>query len=66
MDDHAIIELVLKHLRAEFGNDLLGVLAGGSRLRGEGDLHSDLDVVVVIARPERRRWNIVMADLGRS
>ena len=42
MNDPAIIDLVVQRLRAEFEADLLGVLAGGSRLRGEGDANSDL------------------------
>jgi hypothetical protein len=63
MDDLTIIELVVQRLRKEFDADLLGVLAGGSRLRGEGDAHSDLDVVVIISRPQRRRWNIIMAGV---
>jgi predicted nucleotidyltransferase len=63
MDDAAIIELVLQRLRAELDADLLGVLAGGSRLRGEGDAHSDLDIVVVVARPQRRRWNLLISDV---
>jgi len=60
MDDSAIIEIVVQRLRAEFDADLLGVLAGGSRLRGEGDANSDLDIVVVIAHPQRRRWNLMI------
>jgi hypothetical protein len=63
MDDAAIIDLALKQIRAEFGADLLGVLAGGSRMRGEGGPNSDLDVVVVVGRPRRRRWNIVIAGV---
>jgi hypothetical protein len=63
MDDLAIVELVVRRLRSDFGPDLIGVLAGGSRLCGEGDAHSDLDIVVVIGRPQRRRWNIVMAGV---
>jgi predicted nucleotidyltransferase len=63
MDDLAIIELVVNRLRSEFGSDLLGVLAGGSRLRGEGDARSDLDTVVVIERPRRRRCNLVIAGV---
>jgi len=63
MDDLAIVELVVQRLRSEFGADLLGVLAGGSRLRGEGDAHSDIDIVVVIERPQRKRWNIMMAGV---
>jgi predicted nucleotidyltransferase len=63
MDDLALIELVVQRLRSEFNVDLLGVLAGGSRLRDEGDAHSDLDIVVVISRPQRRRWNVMMAGV---
>jgi hypothetical protein len=63
MDDLAIVELVVQRLRSEFGADLLGVLAGGTRLRGEGDAHSDIDMVVVIERPRRKRWNIMMAGV---
>jgi predicted nucleotidyltransferase len=63
MDDLAIIELLVQRLRREFDADLLGMLAGGSRLRGEGDANSDLDVVVVIARPQRRKWCLIMADV---
>jgi len=58
-----IVDDLLARLRDELANDLLGVLIGGSRLRGEGDNSSDLDVVVIIARPERRRWNIVVRDV---
>ena len=50
MDDHAIIEHAVERFRSEFGNDLLGVLVGGSRMRSEGDPHSDIDVVVVVDR----------------
>jgi predicted nucleotidyltransferase len=60
MNDHAIIEQAVERLRAEFGDDLLGVIVGGSRLRSESDPHSDLDFVVVIARPQRKRWNFVI------
>src|SRR5215470_17789320 len=60
MDDHAIISLAVERLVSEFGSDLLGVLAGGSRLRSEGDLHSDLDIVAVVDRPRRKRWNFLI------
>ena len=63
MDDQAVIELVMQLLHAEFGAELIGVLVAGSRLRGDGDVHSDLDVVVVIASPRRRRWNVVLAGV---
>jgi hypothetical protein len=63
MDDHAIIETVVEKLRGEFGADLLGVLAGGSRLRGHGDPSSDLDLVVVVALPRRQRRNLVVAGI---
>lgn len=63
MHDDAIIQQVVALLQAEFGAKLVGVLAGGSRLRGEGDINSDLDLVVVIALPQRRRRNIVLGGV---
>ena len=63
MDDHAIIEHAVERFRSEFGNDLLGVLVGGSRMRSEGDPHSDIDVVVVVDRPYRKRWNFVIGGV---
>ncbi|HEY2228568.1 MAG TPA: nucleotidyltransferase domain-containing protein [Xanthobacteraceae bacterium] len=57
MNDQAIIEQAIARIRGEFGSDLLGLIVGGSRLRSEGDPQSDLDFVVVIARPQRKRWN---------
>lgn len=47
-------------LRAEFGEQLLGVLATGSRVHGTPGPTSDLDVRVVIAAPRRQRRNIVL------
>jgi len=63
MNDEAIIEQAIERIRAEFGDDLLGLIVGGSRLRSEGDPQSDLDVVIVIARPQRKRWNFVIEDV---
>jgi predicted nucleotidyltransferase len=63
MDDHAIVEQALQRLRSEFGNELLGVLVGGSRMRSEGDPHSDIDVVVVVDRPARKRWNFAIGGV---
>jgi predicted nucleotidyltransferase len=60
MNDHAIIEQVVERLRSEFGSDLLGVLVGGSRVRLESDRYSDLDIVAVVERPYRKRWNFVI------
>jgi hypothetical protein len=47
-------------LRAEFGDELLGMLATGSRIHGTPGPTSDLDVHVVIAQPRRQRRNIVL------
>ena len=47
-------------LRAEFGDDLLGVLATGSRIHSTPGPTSDLDVHVVIAQPRRQRRNILL------
>jgi hypothetical protein len=63
MNDHDIIKQAVARLRSEFGDDLAGVLAGGSRLRSEGDVHSDLDIVVVVDRPCRRRWNFLIGGV---
>ena len=60
MDDAAIVQHMLNLLQGEFGADLLGVLTAGSRLRGEGDAHSDIDLVVLIGQPRRQRRNIVV------
>lgn len=60
MNDNDIIKVALAELRAEFGSDLEGIAAGGSRLRGEGNAYSDIDMVVVIAQPRRQRRNIVV------
>lgn len=60
MQDTAILQQVLSLLQAEFGDDLLGVLAAGSRIRGEGDATSDIDLPVVIAQPRRQRRNSVV------
>jgi hypothetical protein len=60
MDDRGTIEQVVERLRSEFGSELLGVLVGGSRLRSEGDPYSDIDVVVVVDRPCRKRWNFII------
>lgn len=63
MNDDDILYLVRAELEAEFGPDLLGVAAGGSRLRGEGDAYSDIDLVVVIAQGRRQRRNIVVGGV---
>lgn len=61
--DAALLPKIVERLRADLGDDLLGVIAGGSRLRGEGDVNSDIDVVAIIASPRRRRWNFVIDDV---
>lgn len=63
MKDQEIISYVASRLRAEFGDSLLGVLAGGSRVRGEAHANSDLDMVAVIETLKRRRVNVVIADV---
>jgi hypothetical protein len=51
---------LIARLRGEFGDELLGVLATGSRIHGTPGPTSDLDVHVVIAQPRRQRRNIVL------
>lgn len=50
-------------LRAEFGDDLIGVLATGSRVYGTPGPTSDLDAHVLIAAPRRQRRNFVLDGL---
>jgi predicted nucleotidyltransferase len=62
-DQEQLVEQVITVLRDEFGDDLLGVLATGSRVHGVPDATSDLDVHVVIASARRQRRNIVLAGV---
>ena len=55
-----LFEPLIALLHAEFGEDLLGVLATGSRIHGTPGPTSDLDVHVVIDQPRRQRRNIVL------
>ncbi|HEX5691646.1 MAG TPA: hypothetical protein VFX76_16645, partial [Roseiflexaceae bacterium] len=54
------IQRVVELLRAEFGDDLLGVLATGSRIHSTPGPTSDIDLHVVIASPRRQRRNFVL------
>ncbi|HEU5104136.1 MAG TPA: hypothetical protein VFU22_34200 [Roseiflexaceae bacterium] len=60
-DIEQLFDPLIALLRAEFGDELLGVLATGSRIHGTPGPTSDLDVHVVIAQPRRQRRNIVLA-----
>jgi hypothetical protein len=55
-----LFEELIAILRAEFGEDLLGVLATGSRIHSTPGPTSDLDVHVIIALPRRQRRNILL------
>src|SRR5262245_27859470 len=64
MDDQdRLFEQLTAMLRAEFGDDLLGVLATGSRIHGTPGPTSDLDAHVIIGQPRRQRRNIVLDGL---
>ncbi|MFL5803100.1 MAG: hypothetical protein ACJ8CR_15350 [Roseiflexaceae bacterium] len=58
-----LFEPIIKMLRDEFGADLLGVLATGSRIHGTPGPTSDLDAHVIIAQPRRQRRNIVLDEV---
>jgi hypothetical protein len=62
-DIEQLFDPLIALLRAEFGHDLLGVLATGSRIHGTPGPTSDLDVHVVIDQPRRQRRNILLDDL---
>jgi hypothetical protein len=55
-----LFEPLVALLRADLGDDLLGVLVTGSRIHGTAGPNSDLDTHVVLARPHRRRRNLVL------
>ena len=59
-DIEQLFEPLIALLRAEFGEQLLGVLATGSHIHGMPGPTSDLDVHVVIDQPRRQRRNIVL------
>jgi hypothetical protein len=59
--NQALIGQVVDRLRNEFGPDPIGVLVGGSRVTGDARPSSDLDVIVLIARSQRQRRNVVIA-----
>lgn len=62
-DVEQLFEPLIALLRAEFGDDLLGVLATGSRIHSTPGPTSDLDVHVVIAQPRRQRRNFLLDGL---
>jgi hypothetical protein len=55
-----LFEPLITLLHAEFGEELLGVLATGSRIHGTPGPTSDLDVHVLIDQPRRQRRNILL------
>jgi hypothetical protein len=59
-DQEQLFEQIIGLLWAEFGDELLGLLATGSRIHGTPGPTSDLDVHVIIAQPRRQRRNIVL------
>jgi hypothetical protein len=62
-DQDRLFEQLIAILRAEFGEDLLGVLATGSRIHSTPGPTSDLDAHVIIAQPRRQRRNILLAGV---
>ena len=59
LQNEALFQFLIAALRAEFGDDLLGILATGSRVHGTPGPTSDLDAHVLIAQPRRQRRNLV-------
>jgi hypothetical protein len=55
--DDAYVAGLIEYINGKFGNDLLGVLVGGSRINGTHDATSDLDIVVVAASSRLQRWH---------
>jgi hypothetical protein len=61
--DDLLFQEILAALREQFGDDLQGVLAAGSRIYGRPGPTSDLDVHVVTKGQHRRRCNRVMCGV---
>ena len=59
-DQDRLFEQLIALLRAEFGEDLLGILATGSRIHSTPGPTSDLDAHVLIGQPRRQRRNILL------
>jgi hypothetical protein len=60
VQNEQIFRQLVPLLQQELGNDLLGVLAGGSRIYGKPGRTSDLDVHVVIASSRCCRRTVIM------
>jgi predicted nucleotidyltransferase len=58
-----LFHFLIRTLQDEFGADLLGILATGSRIHGTPGPSSDLDAHIVIARHQRQRRNLVHAGV---
>ena len=56
----ALFEYLIHTLGEEWGTNLLGILATGSRIHGTPDPSSDLDAHVIIDQPRRQRRNLVV------
>src|SRR5438128_1448631 len=61
--EDVVVQKALADLQDEFGPELLGLLATGSRIHGQPGPTSDLDLHVVIAVPRRRRRNRVVEGI---
>lgn len=62
-----LLDIFGARVRARFGRRLVGLVLFGSRARGEGEVESDLDVLVLIegmTRDDRRAVVDLGADLS--
>ena len=51
MDTHALLTRAKSALSEAFGRRLRGVILYGSEARGQADSHSDVDLLVLLAKP---------------
>jgi Nucleotidyltransferase domain len=59
----SIVAEVQRALEAELGARLSGVMATGSRFNGSASPSSDIDLIVIVDRPDRQRRNRVVHGL---
>lgn len=62
-EEYEILGQLVDELTELIGDDLRGIWLYGSRARGEGGEHSDIDILVIVAR-DWKRWDDDVMNIG--